>query len=142
MTVTPTDHSAAGSRHYLLAAAPFVVIFLIMPCELFFTQAEEWDVQPGQFALVSLAGLLGWALTSLLLAGLGCWKQGMARGLAMLLFAIGCYLLLADLYSPVQMNWLDGTALSSDEPFKYTLLEFGIGLVLLVLFVQLLKGRG
>ncbi|MGI9487989.1 MAG: sulfatase-like hydrolase/transferase [Geminicoccaceae bacterium] len=142
MTVATQSPLTFGYRHYLLAATPFVVVFLIMPCELFFTQAEEWDVQPGQLAMVPLAGLLGWGLTSLLLAGLARWKRGVARGLALLLFIVGCYLLLADLYSPVQMNSLDGAALSSDEPLKYTLLELGIGLVLLVVLGLLLKGRG
>ncbi|MEM8949143.1 MAG: sulfatase-like hydrolase/transferase, partial [Pseudomonadota bacterium] len=142
MTVASPNGSAPGIRHYLLAATPFVVVFLIMPCELFFTQAEEWDVPPGQFILAPLLGLLGWALTSLILAGLSYKKPALSRGLALFLFVLGCYLLLADLYSPVQMNSLDGAALSSDEPFKYTALELGIGLVLLVMLVQLLKGRG
>ena len=142
MTVASENSFILGPRHYLLAATPFVVVFLIMPSELFFTQAEEWDVQLWQMVLVPSAGLLGWVLASLLLAGLARWRAGVARGLATLLFAVGCYLLLSDLYSPVQMNSLDGAALSSDEPLKYTLLELGIGLVLLVVLVLLLKGRG
>ena len=142
MTVARETPSVPGPRHFLFAATPFVVVFLIMPCELFFTQAEEWDVQLHQLVMVPLAGLLGWGLTSLLLAGLACWRPGVARGLAMLLFAVGSFLLLADLYSPVQMNSLDGAALSSDEPLKYSLLELGIGLVLLAVLALLLKGRG
>ncbi len=142
MTVATETPSTIGARHFLLAATPFAVVFLIMPCELFFTQAEEWDVQPGQFAMLPLAGLLIWVLTSLLLKGVARWQRAWARGLALLLFVVGCHLLLADLYSPVQMNSLDGAALSSDEPLKYTALELGIGLVLLLVFVQLLKGRG
>lgn len=142
MTVAIENSSVLGPRHYLLAATPFVVVFLIMPCELFFTQAEEWDVLPRQLAMAPLAGLLGWGLTSFLLAGLARWRSGVARGLALLLFIVGCYLLLADLYSPVQMNSLDGAVLSSDEPLKYTALEMGIGLVLMVVLSRLWKGRG
>lgn len=142
MTAATDTPSAFGFRHCLLAATPFVVVFLIMPCELFFTQAEEWDVQLGQLAMLPLAGISGSLLTALLLAGLARWRRALAVGIAMVLFVLGCHLLLSDLYSPVQMNSLDGAALSSDEPLKYTLLEIGIGLVLLVVLTLLLKGRG
>lgn len=138
-TKTPV---AFNRWHYLLAATPFFVVFLIMPCELYFTQAEEWDLQLWELSLLPLAGALGILLTSLLLLGLARWWQGLASALAMLLFILGCYLLFSDLYSPVQMNVLDGAVLSSDEPFKYTLLEIGIGLILLVVLGLLLKGRG
>jgi len=142
MTNMSEPSPSLGWQSYLLMATPFVVVFLIMPSELFFTQAEEWDVEPRQLLMIPLAGLLAVLSASLLLYGLARWQLVWARHLAMLSFIIGCYLLLADLYSPVQMNSLDGAALSSDEPIKYTLLEIGMGLVLLTILWFLLKGRG
>ncbi len=134
--------SAFGARHYLLAAAPFVVVFLIMPCELFFNQTEEWQVGLGKLLLFPIAGAVGVLVTWALLAGLAARWPRVARGIALTLFALGCYLLLADLYSPVQIDHLDGGVLTSDEPMKYSLLELGIGLVLLFILALLIRGRG
>lgn len=129
-------------RHYLLATTPFLVIFLLMPCELFFNQADEWDIEPGQLLLVPLAGLIGVIATWFLLAVLARWQARLAGGIALSLFVFGCYLLLADLYAPVQMAAMEGAALSSDEPVKYTLLEAAIGAVALLALVMLWRGRG
>lgn len=129
-------------RHYLLATTPFLVIFLLMPFELFFNQADEWDLELSQLAMLPLAGLLGILVTSLLLAGLARVYQWLARAVAILLFVLGCYLLLADLYAPVQMAAMEGAALSSDEPLKYTLLEGAIGVVALLALSLLWRGRG
>lgn len=146
MTLSPpfttSASTAFSARHYLLATAPFAVIFLIMPCELFFNQTEEWQLTLNQLALLPIAGALCMLVTWTLLAGLAAWRQRVARGVALLLFALGCYLLLADLYSPVQIEHLDGGVLTSDEPFKYTLLEAGIGLIFLIVLVLLIGGRG
>ncbi|MGH1481864.1 MAG: hypothetical protein ACRBM6_24550 [Geminicoccales bacterium] len=136
----PSTH--VTGLHYLLATAPFVVVFLIMPLELFFNQTEEWDLTLTQLAALPIIGVLCMLVTWLLLAGLGSWRQGIARSIALFLFMLGVYLLLSDLYSPVQIDRLDGTAPTSDEPFKYTALEIGIGVVCLFLFGLLLRGRG
>lgn len=131
-----------GARDYLLAAVPFVVVFVIMPCELFFNQVEEWELRLGQVAMLPLAGMLAMFATFGLLAGLATWRQQLARVATLFLFVAGWHLLIADLYSPVQIKHLDGGALTSDEPVKYTALEAAIGLVLLCLFILLLRGKG
>ncbi len=146
MTLPPLPARSAPTvfktQHYLLATAPFVVVFLIMPCELFFNQTEEWELTLGQLAVLPLAGALCVLVTWMLLAGLATRHQRLARGAALLLFVLGWYLLLADLYASVQIDRLDGTVLTSDEPLKYTLLEVGIGLGCLSILLLLLRGRG
>lgn len=134
--------SSFNAWHYLLATTPFVVIFLIMPCELFFNQTEEWELRPGQLALLPLVGALGLLVTWLALALLAGLRPWLARGAAVLLFVVGCYLLLADLYAPVQMEAIDGGALASDEPLNYTLLEMAIGLISLIILGLLWRGMG
>ena len=141
-TKSPKESEAFGYRHYLLATTPFVVIFLLMPSELFFNQADEWDLELGQLALLPLAGSLGLLTTGFLLACLARWSRWLAAGMAISLFILGCYLLLSDLYAPVQMAAMEGAALMSDEPLKYTLLEIAIGLIVLGCLVLLLRGRG
>lgn len=138
----PVDPAPFGGVHYLLAAAPFVVVFLIMPCELFFNQVEEWELSLGQLAMVPLIGLVGLSITWMLLKALAAWRPVVARAAALTLFILGVFLLVADLYSPVQLDRLDGSAPTSDEPFKYTALESGLGLVCLFLLSLLLRGRG
>ncbi len=137
----PPPH-AFGIGHYLLAATPFLVIFLIMPSELFFNQADEWDLELEQLAMLPLAGLLALLATWLLLAALARFLHRLAAGIAALLFVLGFYLLLADLYAPVQMAAMEGAALLSDEPLKYTLLELAIGIIALAGLPLLLRGRG
>ncbi len=131
-----------GGQHYLLATAPFVVVFLIMPCELFFNQTEEWELTLGQLAFLPITGTLCVLVAWILLAGVAAWRPWIARGVALSLFILGWYLLLADLYASVQIDRLDGTELTSDEPLKYTLLEVGIGLVCVSLLTFLLRGKG
>ena len=136
------ESEAFGCGHYLLAMAPFLVIFLIMPSELFFNQADEWDLELGQLAMLPIMGLLGLIATWLLLTVLARWHRRLAAGIAISLFVLGCYLLLADLYAPVQMAAMEGAALASDEPMKYTLIEITIGVIALGALVLLLRGRG
>ncbi|MEM8950374.1 MAG: sulfatase-like hydrolase/transferase [Pseudomonadota bacterium] len=131
-----------GYGHYPLAATPFLVIFLIMPCELFFNQADEWDLELGQLVMLPLTGMLGFLATCLFLSLLARKYRWLAAGIAAGLFVLGCYLLLADLYAPVQMAAMEGAALASDEPLKYTLLEMAIAVLALGGLFVLLRGKG
>jgi hypothetical protein len=127
---------------YLLTATPFLVVFLLLPCELFFNQADEWDLELSQLALIPLAGLVSLSILWLLVAALSKCRPRLAAILALLMFALGIHLLLADLYAPLQTDAMEGGALMSDEPLKYTLLELAIGLVVVALLFLLIKGRG
>jgi len=128
--------------HYLLATTPFLVVFLLMPFELFFNQADEWDLEAGQILMIPIAGLFGLVVVWLLLSALAWFNQRLAAGFACLLFVLGAYLMLADLYAPVQMAAMEGGALVSDEPPKYTLLELLIGVLALAFLASLWKGWG
>ncbi|WP_028035876.1 sulfatase-like hydrolase/transferase [Chelativorans sp. J32] len=54
-------------------------------------------------------------------------------------FALGLFLLLADVFSPVQLGRLDGADVTSPEPLTYTFLEGAIGLGIIVLAFALHK---
>ena len=54
-----------------------------------------------------------------------------ARRLSIALFLIGLFILLADIFAPLQLPPLDGRARMSDQPLSLTCLEGGIALALL-----------
>jgi hypothetical protein len=131
-----------GLRYYCLAAAPFLVVFALIPFSIYVHSGDDWDFGPlvlVDLVAIGLALLVAAALVLRLLASL---HEGVARGLAAALFCIGMFLLLAHVYAPIQIGPLDGEALVSDEPLGYSIFEAALFVALLLALVPLQRGRG
>jgi hypothetical protein len=133
---------APGARYHLLAATFFVVVFGIVPVSLYAHSGEDWGF-PFRYMLwiAGLGGVL-WLAAALLIRLLALFGDGPARAAACLLFCLGLFALLAHVYAPIQIGPLDGSEIESDEPALYSAIEAGLVVVALLLFVQLLRGRG
>jgi len=124
--VDPKDRVAKGVSYYLMALVPVLSIFVIIPLELYINAAEYWRWNtsfPLNFVLI---GCLVYAALLLCLYLIKRVSFIAFKRLALLLFALGIYVLLADILSPLQTGALDGSRLHSDQPLVYTALEIAI----------------
>lgn len=107
-------------------------LFLIIPGMLFYFNRSEW----GGDLLPLWIGVGAWLLTTGLIA-VAYPLLGSKRSLVgHTLFVTGLIILANDLFAPVQLEVLDGQALSSDEPLSQTLLEVAIAVGIAVFFVK------
>ena len=133
---------APGATYYLLASTFFVVVFVLVPFSLYEHANEKWEFRPELMvglAGVGLAALAGAVLALRLLAML---SETAARALAVALFCLGGWLLLASVYAPIGIGPLDGAVATSQEPLHYSLIEAAALVVSLAAFVALCRGRG
>jgi hypothetical protein len=118
-----------------MAVAPVVAAFFLIPFVLYYNAREYWNWDwgiPADFATIGMLLCLPlifiiWVLSRI--------RPRVAARVSVFLFCLGLFVLLADVYSPLQSTPLDGSELSSSEPVKHTLIEAGIlMLILLVVF--------
>ncbi len=131
-----------GLRYHLLALAFFTVVFAIIPFTIYAHSGEDWDFPFHELLLVAALGLvlfIGFAVVLRLVAAVNI---GAAATIAVVMFCLGAFLLLAHVYAPIQLGPLDGSRLHSSEPLLYTLIELGLLAALVLVFFQLQRGRG
>jgi len=123
MVFKPVSLLKSDFRYYLLAFAPVLVIFILIPFELYYNSRQYWNWErsvPISFALCGLAIFL--IFSHVITLSLKIRRQ-LGVGLAVVLFCLGLFILLADVFSPLQASFLDGTEVTSEEPLRYSLLE-------------------
>jgi len=138
-TVPRQDRRAS---YYFIALAPILAIFVVIPLELYTNAAEYWRWNmdfPGSFILV---GTILYAGLFFLLYVLSLFSVSAFKVSTMALFYLGIYVLLADVLAPLQTGLLDGSALESDEPLFYTLIELLLLGFVLFLAVKLRSHAG
>jgi hypothetical protein len=129
-------------RYYLIAATAFVSIFCLIPLSLYAHSGEDWNFP--WYLLLIPAGIgvclfLGTAVAIRLLAIRYTRAAAIA---AITLFCVGVFVLLAHVYTPIQIGPLNGSRLVSNESLKHTVVELAILLLLAIGFVQLVRGKG
>ncbi|RMD86862.1 MAG: hypothetical protein D6808_02480 [Candidatus Dadabacteria bacterium] len=105
-----------------IALALFAVFFLI-PFELYYPQRDEWGYQTVLPFLIGALGFVLALLLTLLTKALHSITPKITYFGSILVGLCGLYILLADIYAPVQITELDGRALFSEEPISYTAIE-------------------
>jgi hypothetical protein len=122
----------ANVEKYTTILFPFLIVFVFIPTELYYFNAAQWN---DVFLLISLAitGLLLGLLVIPLLILFCKFTRVEIEKVVFLIFLIGVYFLLSDVYAPLQLPRLDGTSVESDEPLFYTLVELLIFAVLLLI---------
>jgi hypothetical protein len=133
---------APGARYYLLASALFIVVFGIVPFSLYVHSGEEWAFAPELLLRLVGLGLLAFAATVVLLRLIAVRSVETTRMLAIGLFCLGAFMLLAHVYAPVAIGPLVGGEVKSDEPLSYTLLESTMLIGAIFLFHLLWRARG
>jgi hypothetical protein len=131
-----------GVRYHLLTLAPFVVVLAVIPFSLYAHSGEDWGFPFVELLTVAAPGLalfLGVAVLIRLVAAL---HARTASTLAVALFCLALFLLLAHVYAPIQIEPLDGSEIESAEPALYTVLELVFLAAAALVFVQLQRGRG
>jgi hypothetical protein len=131
-----------GARYYLLASAPFVVAFGIIPFSLHAHSGEEWAFALELLLRLASLGLLALAATLAVLRLIAVASTKTIQALALALFCLGVFALLAHVYAPVAIAPLDGGETTSAEPLSYTLLEGGLLVGATLLFLALWRSRG
>lgn len=130
----PNNGSTRFDIKWFLITLTFVIsVFYIIPFELYFNAKEYWNWNirlPVNFALIG---------TIVFVSLIGCIKiigkisDGIARFFSIFLFSCGVFVLLADIFSPLQTNLMDGTELMSPEPLFYSIIEcLLLGLVIVL----------
>jgi hypothetical protein len=131
-----------GSRYYLLASAPFVVAFGIVPFSLYAHSGEEWAFAPELLLRLAGLGLLAFVATMVVLRLIAVRSVETTKALSIGLFCLGAFVLLAHVYAPIAIGPLDGGETRSAEPLSYTLLESILLIGAILLFRLLWRGRG
>ena len=132
----------AESRYYLLASAPFVVVFGIIPFSLYAHAGEEWAFDLELLLRLAGIGLLACVATLVVLCLIALRSVGTTKALSIGLFCLGAFMLLAHVYAPVAIGPLDGGEIKSAEPPSYTLLEGILLIGAIFLFYLLWRARG
>ena len=131
-----------GSRYHLLALAFFVVVFALIPFTIYAHSGEDWGFPFHRMLYISTIGLIFFACVACILRLTAAIHVGLARTTSYLLFFLGLFLLTSHVYAPIQIAPLDGTTIISDEPFHYTIIEVGLLVLSISVFVLLIRGRG
>src|SRR5688572_23764322 len=116
---------APGARYHLMASALFVVVFAIIPFSIYAHSGEDWNFRFHRLLWLPALGAALCASAWLLIRLSAALSRKLAVALACLLFCLGLFALLAQVYTPIQVGPLDGAALESDEPLLHTALEAG-----------------
>ena len=133
---------APGARYHLMASVLFVVVFAIIPLSIYAHSGEDWSFRFHHLLWLPALGAVLCASAWLLIRLTAMLSRKLAIGLAGLLFCLGLFALLAQVYTPIQVGPLDGAALESDEPALYTAIEAAFALIAALVFILLLRGRG
>src|SRR5688572_7636868 len=120
-SATPGQRRAAwllapGARYHLMASALFVVVFAIIPFSIYAHTGEDWSFRFHRLLWLPALGAALCASAWLLIRLSAALSRKLAVALACLLFCLGLFALLAQVYTPIQVGPLDGAALESDEP--------------------------
>jgi len=129
-------------RYHLLASAPFVVGFGIVPFSLYAHAGEEWAFDPELLLRLAGLGLLALVTTMVALRLIAVRSAETTKALSIGLFCLGALMLLAHVYAPVAIGPLDGGEIKSAEPPSYTLLEGILLIGAIFLFHLLRRARG
>ena len=128
--------------YYLLASAPWVVVFGIVPLSLYVHSGEAWAFDPELMLRLAGLGLIAFVATVALLRLIAVRFVQTTKALSISLFCLGVYMLFAHVYAPLAIGPLDGGAAKSDEPLSYTLLESILLVAAILLFHLLWRARG
>lgn len=110
-------------RTFFLTLFPFAILFCFVPVELYFNNLREWG---GDYYLLLFFAGMGLLLSILVYTGLhaaGMIFNVKTIPIAYWLFILGVYFIVSDIFSPLQLGFLDGSNVSSKEPILYTLIE-------------------
>lgn len=102
---------------------PVAAIFFLIPFELYYNARQYWNFNrsiPVSFAIAGLAAYI--ALLAIVFIALRVRRQ-LGIYISIFLFCLGTFVLLADVFSPLQASPLDGTEITSTEPLKISLIE-------------------
>lgn len=109
--------------HYVCSFALVVSVFFIIPFELYYTAQSEWLWDKSLAYFFAELGVRVEFAILVILYVLSRWRMQYAKTFGLLLFYMGIYILLADVFSPLQTNLMDGTELVGTEPWSYSLFE-------------------
>ncbi len=131
---SPTQGTLGFWSSCLVAGLPIVVIFFIIPFELYYPQRVLWGEVlrlPFSFAVSGAVIMIAMLLPLLWLVRRA---STIFDPLCLILFTIGLFVLLSDLFSPLQCAPLDGWEISCAEGRRKNSVEGAIAVILLLLF--------
>jgi hypothetical protein len=146
MVLMPAPHRWArrflpGVRHYLLALTFFVVTFALVPFSIYAHSGEDWGIPFSWLLRLAALGLALFVATAVLIRLAAIVHVRAASTVAITMFCLGVFLLLAHVYAPIEIGPLDGTAIRSAESSLSSIVELGLLAGVVLLFVLLQRGR-
>ncbi len=131
-----------GLRYHRLSLAFFTVVFAVIPFTIYAHSGEDWDFPFPTLLSVTVLGLVLFIGFALVLRAVAAVHQGAAVTAALVMFCLGVFLLLAHVYAPIQVGPLDGSKIRSTEPLSCTPIEVILLATVILVFIQLRRGRG
>ncbi|MBZ9699538.1 MULTISPECIES: hypothetical protein [unclassified Mesorhizobium] len=128
-------------KHKLLLALalcfPVFVVMGFFPVDLYSKNAQALELDVWLVHLFFMSG----ATICLLIFALSAFVR-ISRGTVSFFWGLGAFVLLADVFSPLQLTKLDGTSAGSAEPLINTLIELAIAVAIVVLLVAVRHRAG
>jgi len=122
----------SGLSYYFISITFIASIFFIIPFELYFNARDYWNWNKTIPIYFALAGGLFCLLQIAALQISSKINLKLFRTISLCFFLIGVFIVMADIFAPLQTTLLDGNELASKEPFKYTLFETLMGIILII----------
>ena len=123
-------------KYFIIPSTFIASVFYIIPFELYFNAREYWNWNTNIVIIFAVIGLILNLLLVVVMKLMLRIDKVFVKNLAIVLFTSGIYILLADIFSPLQTTLLDGTGLTSKEPLYYTVIE---GLILFFIVFGIFK---
>jgi len=127
----------SGWRYYLIVFTPVAAIFFIIPFELYYNAQEYWNWNHNIPLYLVQSSLIIYFLLIIFICTCFLISNRLADYLAVCLFCSGIFILLADVFAPLQTNLLAGSELVSQEPLVYSFIELGIFLLIIGVVLKL-----
>lgn len=130
-----------GGQYYPLVLTFFVVTFALVPFSIYAHSGEDWGIAFSWLLRLAGLGLALFVATAVLIRLVAMVHARAAAIVAIAIFCLGIFLLLAHVYAPIEVGPLDGTAIKSAESRLGSIVELGLLAVSVLLFVLLQRGR-
>ncbi len=126
----------SDSKYYLIPLVFILPIFFIIPYELYYNAREYWEWKKQIPLQLNVVGILVYVIILICMRTFILFNQRAAKIFAVLFLFTGLFILVSDVFAPLQTNLATGEKLVSTEPVFYSIIEVFFFLALLLFFIR------
>ncbi|MCD4722736.1 MAG: sulfatase-like hydrolase/transferase [Desulfobacula sp.] len=129
--------TSSNKKYYLIPLVFFLTVFFIIPYELYYNAREYWEWKKQIPLQLNVVGIFAYAILLICIRILFIFfNERVAKIVASLFLFAGIFILVADVFAPLQTNLATGEKLVSTEPLFYTIIETVFFAAFLLFFIK------